>query len=116
MHEFLGRPRGSASRAAAGALRVGRTVTAALSRQRVLARTDARLVATSGLALLAIAVLSIFWPLMLIVPLAIVLAWIGLVLLIRAFTLRRERRSQGLPATRVRPASSPPQARVDVKP
>ena len=85
-------------------------MTAALSEQRVLARTDARLVASSGLVLLAIAVLGVVWPLVVIVPLAIVLVWIGLVLLIRAFTLRRERRSQGLPATRVRPAPSAPQA------
>jgi cardiolipin synthase A/B len=106
------RPRGSASRAAAGALRIGRTVTAALSEQRVLARTDARLVASSGLALLAVAVLGVIWPLAVIVPLATVLVWVGFVLLIRAFTLRRERRSQGLPATRVRPAPSPPQARA----
>lgn len=104
------RPRGSASRAAAGALRIGRTVTAALSEQRVLARTDARLVASAGLLLLAIAVAGLFWPLVVIVPLAIVLVWIGLVLLIRAFTLRRRRRSQGLPATRVRPAPAQPQA------
>jgi len=106
------RPRGSASRAAAGALRIGRTVTAALSEQRVLARTDARLVGSSGIVMLTIAVLGVLWPLAVIVPLAIVLVWVGLVLLIRAFTLRRERRSQGLPATRVRPASSPPQARA----
>jgi cardiolipin synthase len=106
------RPRGSASRAAAGALRIGRTVTAALSEQRVLARTDARLVGSAGLVLLAIAVLGVIWPLAVIVPLAIVLVWVGFVLLIRAFTLRRERRSQGLPATRVRPAPSPPQARA----
>jgi len=107
------RPRGSASRAAAGALRIGRTVTAALSEQRVLARTDARLVGSSGIVMLAIAVLGVLWPLAVIVPLAIVLVWVGLVLLVRAFTLRRERRSQGLPATRVRPASSPPpQARA----
>lgn len=110
--EALGvpRPRGSASRAAAGALRIGRTVTAALSEQRVLARTDARLVATAGLIVLAIAVLGVLWPLAVSVPLAIVLVWVGLVLLIRAFTLRRERRSQGLPATRVRRAPSQPQA------
>ena len=106
------RPRGSASRAAAGALRIGRTVTAALSEQRVLARTDSRLVASSGIVLLAIAVLGVLWPLAVIVPLAIVLVWVGLVLLIRAFTLRRERRSLGLPATRVRPAQPPPQARA----
>ena len=104
------RPRGSASRAAAGALRIGRTVTAALSEQRVLARTDARLVASSGLVLLAIAVIGVLWPLAVIAPLAIVLVWVALVLLARAFTLRRERRSQGLPPTRVRPASSQPPA------
>jgi cardiolipin synthase A/B len=106
------RPRGSASRAAAGALRIGRTVTAALSEQRVLARTDARLVASAGLALLTIAALGVIWPLAVIVPLAIVLVWIGLVLLVRAFTLRRERRSQGLPATRVRPAPVPPRGQT----
>jgi hypothetical protein len=63
------------------------------------------------MALLAIAVVGVIWPLAIIVPLAIVLAWVGFVLLARAFNLRRERRSQGLPATRVRPAPSPPQAR-----
>jgi cardiolipin synthase len=104
------RPRGSASRAAAGALRIGRTVTAALSEQRVLARTDARLVASSGIVLLVIAVLGVIWPLVVVVPLAVVLVWIAFVLLMRAFTLRRERRSQGLPATRVRPAPPQPQA------
>jgi cardiolipin synthase len=106
------RPRGSASRAAAGALRIGRTVTAALSEQRVLARTDARLIASFGVLLLAIAVVGVFFPLVVIVPLAIVLVWVGLVLLIRAFTLRRERRSQGLPATRVRPAPSQSQTHM----
>jgi cardiolipin synthase len=102
------KPRGSASRAAAGALRIGRTVTAALSEQRVLARTDARLVGIAGVVLLAIAALGIVWPLALVVPLAIVLIWIGLVLVVRASALRRQRRSQGLPPTRVRPAPSQP--------
>jgi cardiolipin synthase len=104
------RPRGSASRAAAGALRIGRTVTAALSEQRVLARTDARLVASSGVVLLIIAGLGALYPLALVVPVALILIWVGLVLLARAFALRRERRSQGLPATRVRPAPSQPPA------
>ena len=118
-----GKPRGSASRAAAGALRIGRTVSAALSEQRVLARTDARLVASSGLVLLAIATIGVFWPLVVVVPLAAVLAWIGLVLVIRAFTLRKERRSQGLPSTQVQSASQdaaptrrpPPEERPKVK-
>ncbi len=104
--------RGSASRAAAGALRIGRTVTAALSEQRVLARTDARLVGSAGVVLLAIAVLGVIWPLVVVVPLAIVLVWIGVVLLVRATSLRHERRSQGLPTTRVRPAPPQSSARI----
>jgi cardiolipin synthase len=109
------RPSGSASRAAAGALRIGRTVTAALSEQRVLARTDARLVATSGVLLLIIAGLGVLFPLALVVPVALLLVWIAFVLLARAFSLRRQRRSQGLPTTRVRPAPSQPETPTEPK-
>jgi cardiolipin synthase len=98
------RPGGSASRAAAGALRIGRTVSAALSEQRVLARTDARLVAIAGLILLAIAVVGVFWPLVIVLPLAVILLWISAALLIRAAAIRSERRARGLPSTRVRAA------------
>jgi cardiolipin synthase len=100
----LRQPGGSASRAAAGALRIGRTVSAAFSEQRVLARTDARLVGTAGVVLFAIAAIGVIWPLVIIAPLAVVLLWMAVVLLIRATSLRSERRSQGLPSTRVRPA------------
>ncbi len=55
--------------------------------------------------LLAIAVLGLFLPFVVIVPLAAVFVWMGLALLIRATSLRKERRSQGLPSTRVRPAA-----------
>ena len=100
------RPGGSASRAAAGALRIGRTVSAALSEQRVLARTDARLVAAAGIAVLAIAIVAVFWPLVIVLPLAVILLWIAAALLIRAARLRSERRARGLPSTRVRAAPS----------
>lgn len=100
------RPGGSASRAAAGALRIGRTVSAALSEQRVLARTDARLVAAAGMAVLAIAIVAVFWPLVIVLPLAVILLWIAAALLIRAARLRSERRARGLPSTRVRAAPS----------
>jgi cardiolipin synthase A/B len=112
----LRQPGGSASRAAAGALRIGRTVSAALSEQRVLARTDARLVGIAGIVLFAIAAIGVFWPLVIVVPLAIVLLWMAVVLLIRAASLRSERRLQGLPSTRVRPAppiaDNPPKTRI----
>jgi hypothetical protein len=52
-----------------------------------------------------IAVLGVVWPLAITVPLAMLLVWLGLALLIRASRLRRERRAQGLPSTMVRPAS-----------
>ena len=96
---------GSASRAAAGALRIGRAVSAALSEQRVLARTDTRLVGVSGALLLLIAAVGVVWPLVIMVPLAILLIWMGLALLIRAITMRGERRARGLPPTRVQAAS-----------
>lgn len=97
---------GSASRATAGALRLGRAVSAALSRQRVLEPTEARLVATVGVGLLCIATLAILWPPVVLVPLLLVLVWSGVALLARAYALRRERRSRGLPTTRVARARS----------
>jgi cardiolipin synthase len=97
---------GSASRAAAGALRLGRTVGAALTRQRVLELAEARLLAGVGAGLLSIAVVGIVWPLVLAVPLVVLSVWIGAALLVRAYAMRRERRSLGLPTTRVVPASS----------
>jgi cardiolipin synthase len=104
-HAF-GRPRGSASRAAAGALRIGRTVSAALSEQRVLARTDARLVGMAGAVLLGIAIVGVLWPLVIVLPLAVLLLWLAAALLIRAASIRKARRARGLPSTRVRAAPS----------
>ncbi|MGH8328509.1 MAG: phospholipase D-like domain-containing protein, partial [Steroidobacteraceae bacterium] len=106
------RRRGSASRAAAGALRIGRTVSAALSEQRVLAPTEARLVAGFGLALAALAALVILWPLVAAVPAAILLVWASLALFSKAAALRRERRQQGLPRTRL-VRSTPPSREQD---
>ena len=101
-----GRGRGSASRAAAGALRIGRTVSAVLTDQRVLAPTEARLVAALGGLVLACAVLIIVWPYLAAVPCALLLAWLALALFTRALTLHRQRRRQGIPSLRV--TRSPP--------
>ncbi len=105
-HGSLGGHRGSASRAAAGALRIGRTVGAALSEQRVLAPTEARLVAAFAVVALAAATLVVFWPLLAAVPAAILLAWISLTLAAKALALRRERRRRGEPPTRLARTSS----------
>jgi cardiolipin synthase len=93
--------RGSASRAAAGALRLGRAVGAALTRQRVLDLAEARLLAWAGAALLAVAVLGALWPLLLAVPIIVLSAWLGAAFLARAYAMRRVRRSLGLPVTQI---------------
>jgi cardiolipin synthase len=97
---------GSASRAAAGALRIGRAVGAALSDKRVLATTDARVVAIMGAVMLAVAAAAVLWPLVVGVPIAILLTWFAIALLARAHELRRERRLLGLPRTRLERAAA----------
>ena len=102
---------GGASRAAAGALRLGRTVGAALTEQRVLATTEARIVAVVAVVALLLAIAIVIWPLLAAVPVALFLAWASLVLFTRAASLRRERRRQGLPTARL--ARTPGEAAVE---
>jgi cardiolipin synthase len=94
---------GSASRATAGALRIGRTVGAALTEQRVIAPNEARVVGIVGILLLGIVVVAILWPLIVAVPVAFLCGWLSIALLARAHALRRERRARSLPRTRVEP-------------
>ena len=86
---------GSASRAAAGALPIGHTVKAALGNQRILAPAEARIVAVLCIALLAAAAVAVRWPLVVALPTALVIGWVGIAFLGRAYELRRERRSAG---------------------
>jgi cardiolipin synthase A/B len=83
---------GSASRAAAGALRLGHTVKAALGNQRLLRPAEAWIVAMLGIMLLVAAAAAVQWPLVAALPAAGVAAWIGIAFLGRAADLRRERR------------------------
>jgi len=87
---------GRGSRAAAGALRLGRTVGAALSEQRVLATAEAKIVAIVAVIALLLAICVVVWPWVAAVPVALLLAWASLVLSLRAFALRRERQRRGL--------------------
>ena len=84
---------GSASRAAAGALRIGRTVGAALTDQRVLASTEAKIVAIAGGILLLFATALILWPYLIAVPIAVLCIWFAIALIAKARVLRRERRT-----------------------
>ncbi len=92
---------GGASRAAAGALRLGRTVGAALTEQRVLATTEAKIVAIVAVVTALLAVCVVLWPWVAAVPAAVFLGWSSLVLFTRAFALRRQRRRHGLPTARL---------------
>lgn len=80
---------GSASRAAAGALRIGNTVGAALTNRRLLGPAEAGIMSGGALALLGVAALAVAWPIMIALPLALLAAWIGISLLVRAWQLRR---------------------------
>ncbi len=77
--------------AAAGALRVGATVGAALGGYRVLGAAEARLLVGGGLVLIACAVLAVLFPWWFVVPVAILAAWLGVTLVIDGVRLRRGR-------------------------
>jgi cardiolipin synthase len=87
----LGPVRGSAGRAAASALRIGNTVSAALTNRRVLGVSEAGITAKFGALLSVLAVLAVVFPRLVAVPLGIVAGWIGLALLVRAWRLRGQR-------------------------
>jgi cardiolipin synthase len=80
--------RGGVRRLAAGALAlsgsIGRTIGS-----RSLTATEAGSVAIIGFTLLALAALITFFPVLIVSPVVIALAWLGIALLIRAFRLKR---------------------------
>jgi cardiolipin synthase len=86
---------GSAGRAAAGAIRLGNTVTAAVTDRRVLAHADARVVVAAGAILIAMAVVALLWPRVFAIPFAVLMAWFGGALLVRAYRLHRHRQPSG---------------------
>jgi len=87
------RPRGgSASRAAAGALRIGNTVSAAITNRRVLGPAEAGMMAGVGLGLLGCVAIIIAWPLAIALPLGVLGVWVAVSFLIGAIKLRAEGR------------------------
>jgi cardiolipin synthase len=86
-HRYM---RGGVRRLAAGALALSSAVGRAVgSGSRSLTATEASSIAIIGFALLALAALISFFPVLIISPVVIVLVWLGLALLIRAFRLKR---------------------------
>jgi cardiolipin synthase len=90
---------------------VANTVGAAMTGSRVLGSAEADLMLAVGLALLALSVVAFLWPPMLAWPLALIGAWIGVSLLIRARHLHAKRRKEGKAE-----AGPPPSAREGVEP
>jgi cardiolipin synthase len=97
---------GSASRAAAGAMRLGNSVTAAITNRRVLGPAEAGTIAKMGLVLLALATVAVWWPLVVALPLAVFGTWVALALLARAWRLRRASPAQS-PEEAAQPAPDP---------
>ncbi|NBD13527.1 phospholipase D-like domain-containing protein [Corallococcus silvisoli] len=82
--------RGSMSRAAAGAVRLGNTVGAAVTNHRELGRTESKVVFGAGVVPLALAGVALYWPHAVAVPVALLGVWAGIALWSRALRLRRQ--------------------------
>jgi len=81
--------RGSAGRAAAGAVRIGNVIGAAFTNRRALGPIEARLAFGSGLLLCALALLFAVFPQALAYPLVAIAVWGGVALIYRGYRLRQ---------------------------
>jgi len=86
-----GMPR--AARAAAGALRLGHTVGAAITNRRVIGQSEAGMMAVVGTVLVAITAIGLLWPMVLAAPIVLFAGWIGIALVFRAIRLSKTARS-----------------------
>src|SRR5690606_29183039 len=87
---------GSAGRAAAGALRIGNTVGAAMADRRVLGPAEARIMIGVAVVFMALAVIGIVWPLAIALPLSLLASWTAVSLLIRGRALQRSSATQSV--------------------
>jgi len=90
---------GSTSRAAAGALRIGSAVGAAVTNRRVFEPVETRILASFGGLLLGLAVLFKFFPAALVYPTILLFGWMGLALVYKACRLGLKR---GTPVARLK--------------
>ncbi len=86
---------GSSSRAAAGAIQIGRTVSAAITNHRPLGPAEARIMGSAGALLLAASIIAALWPRVVSWPLAVIGVWVAISAFIRAFHLHREGKRNG---------------------
>jgi cardiolipin synthase len=92
---------GTGGRAAAGAIRIGNAVGAAFTNRRVLEPVEARLMFIAGLLLLGLAAIAWFFPGALAYPLVVLLVWISIVLVYKAYKLRAQSREPAVDRERV---------------
>ena len=81
-------------RAAAGVLRIGSTVSAAVSNRRVLEPIEAHIALFAGAALAALAFLAFTYPRGIAFPLGAIAVWMAAALLFRGLSLLRARTRQ----------------------
>lgn len=91
--------RGSANRAAAGALRISNAVGAAVTHRRVFEPVENRILAGFGGLLLGLAVFFKYFPAALVYPAILLLGWMGLALVYKACRLRLNRGARAGPAS-----------------
>jgi cardiolipin synthase A/B len=84
-----GENRGSAGRVAAGAIRIGNTVGAAIANRRALGPAEARVMFMAGVLLTILAILTFILPQLIAFPLAIISIWVAIVLLYKSWKLRK---------------------------
>lgn len=85
------RPRvvsGRTARAVAGVVGIGNAIGSAITKRRALGPAESMLLLVGGLLLFALAALAYIYPRAIAVPFAVLGAWVGLGLLVRAYRLR----------------------------
>jgi cardiolipin synthase len=85
---------GSASRVAAGVVRLGSSVSAAVTNRRPLGPAEANVMAVAALMLITVALLAVYVPKAITIPVVILCSWIALGLLVQACKLRFKRRDR----------------------
>ena len=85
---------GSARRAAAGAVSVGSALGAALTNRRALGPAEASMLAFMALVSIGVGIVAAVWPRVVAWPAAVIIVWIGLSWLGRAWSLRHETHAQ----------------------
>lgn len=99
--------KGSATRAAAGAMRIGNVVSAALTNRREMEPIETRLLLWTALALLSLAALFVLFPRALAYPVGVILLWLAGALFYRSLQLRKRRQHEKTRITHPAAANQP---------